>query len=483
MPEKRRVTARALVKGFFLILALLAVAGFSWRVYRNHKGRDFDPERSLAQLDRIRTSENPSQLPNIVILFVDDLGYGDVFGYGARIFETPHLDGMAAAGVRLTHFYATAPVCTPSRAGLLTGRYPVRTHMTLPVYPTGHPMGWFLNAIGRYPYGVTGIPEDELLLPELLRRRGYRTALVGKWHLGDRSPHLPNDNGFDFFYGVLYSNDMAPFAIYRNGEVEVPDPADQSLLTRSYTREAVRFIEDHNREPFFLLLSHTMVHEPIHASEGFRGESAAGLYGDAVQELDWSVGEVLRTLARQGLEERTFVVFTSDNGPWWQGNPGALRGRKTNLMEGGFRVPFVAKWPGVLPEGLVSDEMGINFDLFATCLNMAGVPLPSDRILDGRDLLPTLRGVAPSPHDTFFYYFGHELVAVRHQNWKYHRRYMSDNGGYPLFRHGPFLFDLDRDPQESYSLIESEPERADRLARMLDDWEEGIGSNVRGWLQ
>jgi uncharacterized sulfatase len=389
---------------------------------------------------------------------------------------------MAAEGVRMTHFYAAAPVCTPSRAGLLTGRYPIRSHMTLPLYPRGHPMGLFLNLIGRYPNGVTGVPEDELLLPELLQRRGYRTALVGKWHLGDRPRHLPNDNGFDFFYGVLHSNDVRPFAVYRNEQVEVPDPADQDLLTRSYTRNAVQFIRENREEPFFLLLSYTMVHEPMHASADFRGKSDAGLYGDAVEELDWSVGEIRRSLAEHGLEESTFVVFTSDNGPWWQGNPGPSRGRKTNVMEGGFRVPLIASWPGVLAGGRVTDEIGINFDLFATCLKIAGVPPPSDREIDGRDLLPVLKGLAPSPHDTFYYYFGHELVAVRHKNWKYHRRYMSDNGGYPLFRQGPFLFDLDRDPQESYSLIESEPEKAEEMARMLDAWDAKVRRNVRGWL-
>ena len=471
-----------MLKRCLLLLAVLAVGGAGWRAYRDHDGRNFDPGRSIAQLERIETSKSLSDLPNIVIILVDDLGDGDLFGYGSRLFETPHLDRLAASGVRLTRFYATAPVCTPSRAALLTGRYPVRTHMTLPLYPPGHPMGLFLNAIGRYPNGVTGVPEDELLLSELLRRRGYRTALVGKWHLGHRFPHLPNDNGFGFFYGVLYSNDVTPFAIYRNDQVEVQAPADQDLVTQYYTRNAVQFIEKHTKEPFFLLLSHTMVHEPIHASRGFRGQSAAGLYGDAVEELDWSVGQIMRTLAEKGLEEKTLLVFTSDNGPWWQGNPGESRGRKTNVMEGGFRVPFVARWPGVLPAGLVSDERGVNFDLFVTCLRIAGVPLPDDRIIDGKNLLPVLKGIAPSPHDSFFYYFGHELVAVRHQNWKYHRRYMSDNGGYPLFRQGPFLFDLDRDPQESYSLIESEPETAKRLARMLDDWDASVAANVRGWL-
>ena len=189
--------ARYFVNGTLVLVTVLVVGAVAWRVYRNHSGRDFDPSRSLAQLERVERSETPADLPNIVILFVDDLGDGDLFGYGSRLFETPNLDRMAAGGVRLTRFYATAPVCTPSRAGLLTGRYPIRSHTTMPLYPTGHPMSLFLNLVGRYPYGVRGIPQDELLLPELMRRRGYRTALVGTWHLGDRSPHLPNHKSFD----------------------------------------------------------------------------------------------------------------------------------------------------------------------------------------------------------------------------------------------------------------------------------------------
>jgi uncharacterized sulfatase len=482
MAEKQRTARRKILRGALLFVGLLVAGCLAWRVLHDYSGRDFDPERSITQLERVTLSQNRSELPNIVIIFIDDLGGGDLFGYGSGLLKTPNLDRMAANGVRLTRFYATAPVCTPSRAGLLTGRYPVRTHMTLPLYATGHPMWLFLNAIGRYPYGVTGVPEDELLLPELLERRGYRTALVGKWHLGDRSSHLPNNNGFGFFYGVLYSNDMTPFAVYRNDRIEVPEPVDQNLLTQNYTREAVEFVEEHSREPFFLFLSHTMVHEPLHASQAFRGKSGAGLYGDAVEEIDWSVGEILRTLEGQGLAEKTLLIFTSDNGPWWQGSAAPLRGRKNNITEGGFRVPLVAQWPGVLPAGLVSNELGINFDLFVTCLEIAGVPLPDDRVIDGKNLLPVLQGKGPTPHDTFYYYFGHQLVAVRHQGWKYHRRYMSDNGGYPLFKHGPFLFDLDRDPQESYSMIESEPETAQRLARMLDDWDAKMAANVRGWL-
>ena len=473
---------RKFLKGALGIGGVLAAGGIAARLIHDYSGRDFDPDRATVQLERIQPAENLEELPNVVLIFVDDLGYGDLPAYGADLIKTPNLDRMAAEGILLTNFYATAPVCTPSRVGLLSGRYPIRSHLTLPVYPRGHPMGIFLNSIGYFPYGVTGIPEDELLLPELLRQRGYSTGMVGKWHLGGYSPHLPTENGFDSFYGPLFSNDMNKFEIYRDKQVEVPDPVDQNLLTKDYTQEALKFIEAKQDDPFFLFLSHTMVHEPLHASQEFKGTSEAGLYGDAVQELDWSVGQVIQTLERLDLDEKTLLIFTSDNGPWWQGNPGGLRGRKHNITEGGFRVPFFARWPGMLPQGKVYDKLSINFDLFPTILEIAGVPQPDDRIIDGVSILPLLQGEAQNPHETFYYYDAHELVAVRHGKWKYHRRHMSDNGGYPIFNHGPFLFDLDRDPTESYSLIESEPETAHKLGQMLDEWDVQIEANTRGWL-
>lgn len=461
---------------------ICAAGGVIARLVHDQAGRDFDPARSRAQLDRVPLAHNPDELPNMILILVDDLGYGDLPAYGGDIFRTPNLDRLADEGILLDQFYATAPVCTPARVGLLTGRYPIRSHLVLPLYPQGHYMSFFLNTIGRYPYGVTGVPEDELLLPELLRQRGYRTGMVGKWHLGGRSPHLPIENGFEFFYGPLYSNDMHPFEIYRGREIEVAAPVDQNKLTGDYTAEALAFIQAHQQEPFFLYISHTMVHEPLHASEDFRGKSRAGLYGDAVEELDWSVGQVLDQLARLELDEKTLVIFTSDNGPWWQGSAGGLRGRKHNVMEGGFRVPFFARWLGVFPAGERRHEMVINFDLMPTFLDIAGVSMPDDRVMDGVSILPMLLGEGQVPHDTFYYYDGHELVAVRHDNWKYHRRHMSDNGGYPIFNQGPFLFDLERDPTESYSLIESEPEVARQLSQMLDEWEAEIEVNTRGWL-
>ena len=475
----RRISRRAFLRGAAILGGTLIAGGVGYRYYHNHLGRDFEPAGATAYLNSIQPSDNREALPNVIIILVDDLGYGDL---DSQPIDTPNLERMAAEGVRLTSFYASASLCSPSRAGLLTGRYPIRTHITNPLYPSGHPMNLLMDGLGRYAYSVTGIPEDEVLLPEALSRRGYRTGLVGKWHLGDKPGHRPNDRGFDSFYGVLYSNDVSPYAIYRDREVEIEAPADQDHLTRDFTREAQAFIRDHKDEPFFLYLAHPMPHEPMHASEDFRGRSEAGLYGDAVEELDWSVGEVLNTLQELDLEGNTLVVFTSDNGPWWQGSPGFTRGRKILTFEGGFRVPFIARWPGVIPAGTLSEEMSMNFDLFPTCLQLAGIPLPKDRIVDGEDIMPVLVGRSPSPHDTLFFYDTRTLVATRHQHWKYHRRFRTENAGYFPLKQGPFLFDLETDPNESYSLVESEPEKAAELTEMLDAWDAHMAANLRGWI-
>ncbi|UCC64936.1 MAG: sulfatase [Anaerolineae bacterium] len=480
--EKKNLTRRGFLKGSLIAGSLLAAGGVGYRLVVDYSGRDYDPSRSETLLARVQPSEHPDELANMIVVLADDLGYGDLGCFGSQAIHTPHLDQMAAEGVRMTNFYATASLCSPSRAGLLTGRYPIRSHITMPLYPSGSLMDLVFRVGGVYPYGVRGIPQDEVLLPEVLQQRGYRTAMLGKWHLGDRSPHLPNENGFDFFYGAHFSNDMPSYTIYRNERVEIEPPADQSDLTQRLTQEGIRFIRENKGHPFFLCYAQPFPHVPLHASEGFRGRSKAGLYGDTVEELDWSVGQILATLKEQGLDENTLVIFTSDNGPWWQGSAGPTRGRKNLAFEGGLRVPFVARWPGAIPAETVADEMSMNFDIFATCLAAAGVPLPVDRIVDGQNMLPVLQGEPRSLHETLYYYKGRRLLGVRHGNWKYLRRHMTDNGGYASLSQGPFLFNLELDPDESYSLIESEPEVAGTLVKMLDDWEAEIRRNVRGWL-
>jgi uncharacterized sulfatase len=456
----------------------LVVGGVARQVY-NHNGRDFQPARAKAYLESIQASLTPETLPNIIIVLCDDLGSGDL---ESPAISTPNIKRMAFEGVSLTNFYASASVCSPSRAGLLTGRYPVRTLISTPLLSTDNPMNIVMDVLGRYSYDVQGIPKDEVLLSEVLHRRGYHTGLVGKWHLGGTPGYLPNDRGFDSFYGALWSNDDTPYAIYRDRQIVIPAPADEDFLTRNFTLQALDFIQSNKDHPFFLYLAHAMPHFPEHASPAFQGKSGAGLYGDAVEELDWSVGQILTTLKQLGLDDRTLVIFSSDNGPWMQGNPGYLRGRKLEWFEGGFRVPFIARWPGVFPPATTTDGLSMNFDLFVTCAQIAGAPLPQDRIIDGKDILPLLKGDAPSPHDTFFYYDTRTLVAVRYRNWKYTRLYLTDIAAYWPTQQGPFLFDLSTDPNESYSLLEEQPERAAELSAKLDAFEGEMKSNLRGWL-
>lgn len=477
-----KITRREFIKAAFFAGGAILAGSASLRNISYNLKQNKDPERTERFLSGIIRTENSEELPNVVIIFTDDLGYGDLGVYGANAIKTPAIDRMAVKGVRLNHFYSTAPLCSPSRAGFLSGRYPIRTMVTGSLYPAGSPMNLVMSLAGFHLFDVHGIPEDEVLLPELLQARGYKSGLLGKWHLGDRSPHLPNENGFDYFYGAHFSNDMNPYRIYRNNIVEIDHPFDQKVLTKNLTAEALSFIDRNASDPFFLYLAHPMPHEPIHASEKFLGRSQAGLYGDAVEEIDWSVSQILGRLDSLGLSEKTLVIFTSDNGPWWQGNPGFNRGRKNLPFEGGYRVPFIAYWPGTLPAGVVSEDMSMNFDLFPTILSLAGIPVPDDRIIDGKNILPLLTGSGQTPHETLFFYKGNQLVGVRHNKWKYLRRHMTDNGGYTTLSQGPFLFNLELDPNESYSLIETHPDIAQKLDAMIDEFNASIDNNIRGWL-
>jgi arylsulfatase A len=276
------------------------VAGGAIQGVYDHIGRNFQPARAKAYLGSILPNPTSEALSNIIIILCDDLGYGDLESPAVNI---PNLKRMAAEGTSLTSFYATASVCSPSRAGLLTGRYPVRTLISTPLLSTYDTMNVVMDVLGRYSYDMQGIPKDEVLLPEVLSQRGYRTCLVGKWHLGGTTGYLPNDRGFDLFYGALWSNDDQPYAIYRDRQVVVPAPANEDVLTRNFTFAAQDFIWSNKENPFFLYLAHAMPHFPVHASEDFRGKSEAGLYGDAVQELDWSVGQIFNTLDQLGLDD------------------------------------------------------------------------------------------------------------------------------------------------------------------------------------
>lgn len=480
MAYSRKLSRREFLKGTAIAGGILVTGGLCYRQLHYTLGRDFRPESAQIYLQTVKPSPRPEGLPNIVIILVDDMGYGDL---DSPSLDLPNLERMAEEGISLSSFYASAPVCSPSRAGMLTGRYPVRTLITTPLLSTYDAMNIVMEVLGRYSYNVRGIPEDEILLPEILQRRGYHTGLIGKWHLGDSAGHLPNDRGFDSFYGTWWSNDDPPYAIYRDRQVVEAAPANQNQLTQNFTREAIDFLHANQDSPFFLYLAHAMPHVPIHVSDDFRNISKGGLYGDAVQELDWSVGRVLDTIDELGLSEKTLVIFSSDNGPWWQGNPGYARGRKLLWFEGGYRVPFIARWPGKIPAGTTSSEMSMNFDLFPTLLGLAGIPLPKDRIIDGKNILALLTKGDATPHRELYFYDTRNLVGVRQEHWKYYRRYISDNGAFWPLKQGPFLFDIEMDPNESFSLVESQPKQATEMAEMLEEFERNMKANLRGWVE
>jgi arylsulfatase A-like enzyme len=385
----------------------------------------------------------PERPPNFIVIFADDLGYGDVGCFGATEIRTPNLDRMAAEGVRLTQFYSAAPLCTPSRAALLTGRYAIRSGLAYVLFP-------------RSP---SGIEEGELTVAEALKSSGYATACVGKWHLGHHPPHLPTRHGFDRYFGIPYSNDMKPTPLLRN-EATVEEPAVQETLTERYTQEAIQFIRDCKDKPFFLYMPHTFPHVPLHASDRFKGKSARGLYGDVVETIDWSVGEVLKTLNELGLDERTLVVFTSDNGPWLAkkdhgGTAGPLRSGKGTVFEGGMGEPFIARWKGRLPAGRAIDAPAMTIDLFPTLVSLSGAKLSADRPLDGRDITALLEGRGRRDPELFYYWAGETLRAVRSGKWKLHLR---GAGGKGKGGSEPALYDLEADRGESKDLAAQHPE-------------------------
>ncbi|MBM4093201.1 MAG: sulfatase [Planctomycetes bacterium] len=423
--------------------------------------------------------------PNIVIIFADDLGYGDLGCYGSPTIGTPHLDRMAAEGLRFTDFYSAAEVCTPSRAALLTGRYPVRSGMC------GNRRVLFPNSAG-------GLPPAEATIAEALKPRGYATAHIGKWHLGIHAGGRPLDQGFDHSFGLPYSNDMDArpdlprgasglpdpphdgwnVPLLRDGQV-VEQPADQTTLTRRYTEYAQQFIRENKDAPFFVYFAHTFPHVPMFASAAFKGKSRAGIYGDAVEELDWSVGQVLETLKKEGIAERTLVFFTSDNGPWLimgdqGGSAGPLRDGKGSTWEGGMRVPGIAWMPGRIRPGVTS-QLAHTMDLFPTSLALAGVPLPAGVTVDGTDLAPLLFEGKSLPQRPFFYYRGDQLFAARLGEWKTHFQTQTGYGPPKAEVHEPpLLFHLGRDPSENRNVATVYPEVIAQIQEAVKTHQAGV---------
>ena len=432
-----------------------------------------------------------SKSPNFIIIFTDDQGFEDIGCFGSPKIKTPHLDKLAAEGRKFTSFYSANSVCSPSRASLLTGCYPVRVSIPGVLFPR--------HEIGLNP--------DEITIADLLKSKGYATSCIGKWHIGHKPKFLPTRQGFDSYYGIPYSNDMTidPEAnlaadiklregftlerirsekpkkdfvpLMRNEEV-IEYPCDQTTLTQRYTEEAVKFIEENKNKPFFLYLPHTMPHIPLFASEKFKGKSERGLYGDTIEEIDWSVGEIMKALRDNNLDENTLVIYTSDNGPWkLKGGRGGsahpLRGFKFQTYEGGMRVPCIMYWKGKVPAGSSCDEIAATIDLLPTIAGLSGAELPNDRAIDGKDIWPLITGKkgAQTPHEIYFFYKGNKLESARQGKWKLRR---SGKKSQPVE-----LYDLASDISESKNLAKENAILVNEMIKKMNLFDEKLKKNQR----
>lgn len=440
---------------------------FCTSCFNGQKAADIASEEELSQ--------GLSNRPNFIVIFADDLGYGDLSSYGHPTIRTPYLDQMAHEGQKWTNFYVGASVCTPSRAALLTGRLPIRNGMASNV-----------NRV-LFPDSHNGLPQTEVTLAEQMKKAGYATAIVGKWHLGHKKEFLPTSHGFDSYFGIPYSNDMDNTIPFRSGgsyfdfwksearkdintfnvplmvDTEIIErPTDQHTITKRYTEEAVKFIRQNMENPFFLYLAHSLPHVPLFASKDFEGKSPRGIYGDTVEEIDHGVGLIMEALRESGLDKNTLVVFTSDNGPWLimneeGGSAGLLRNGKGSTWEGGMREPCIFWAPGRIKPGIVTD-IGSTMDLFTTFSNMIGVPIPEDRIIDGVDLSPVLFQEGKSPRNDMFYYRGDRLYAARVGDFKAHFITQEPYGNEVEEHETPLLYNLSIDPSEKYDIAKNNPQ-------------------------
>lgn len=440
---------------------------------------------SISQWMKCSTSSERELLPNFIIIFCDDLGYGDLGCFGSEFHKTPNIDQMAEEGMKLTSFYVSSGVCTPSRASLLTGCYPRRVGMHMSS----------LNECVLFPVAKKGLNPNEITIAELLKNKKYTTACIGKWHLGDQIEFLPTRQGFDSYFGIPYSNDMGakqrsqnpPLPLLHNEKV-IEAPVNQNTITKRYTEAAVKFITENKDNPFFLYLPHTMPHNPVHASEAFQGKSVNNGYGDAVEEIDWSTGEILKTIRDLGIDANTLVIFTSDNGAAqrWGGSNLPLSGWKGSTWEGGMRVPCIIRWPGKIPANSTRDQMTITMDLLPTFIKLAGLELPQDRIIDGKDIWPILSGQenVSSPHKAFHYYLMDQLQAVRSGKWKLHLplENKKKNWGEGLGKVDLKLYDLESDIQEKTDLSRQFPEVVARLLNLAEEAKRDIGDLGRKGL-
>lgn len=412
--------------------------------------------------------------PNVVLINCDDLGYGDLECYGSRV-NTPNLNRMAREGALFRSFYAASPVCSPSRAALLTGRYPTRVGVPTVLTP---------NDSG-------GLIESATTIAQMLKGAAYQTMCIGKWHLGTRPPYVPTNRGFDEYFGIPYSNDMAPSVLMRNTEV-IEQPVNLSTLTERYTEQAVTFVQRAKDGPFFLYLAHTAPHLPLAVAARFQGKSSLGRYGDTVAELDWSAGQVLQALRENGVDENTLVMFTSDNGPWFEGSAGRLRGRKGQTYEGGMRVPLLARFPGRIPGERVVQSMATAMDVLPTVAKVCGAPLPLAP-LDGVDIWPVMTGeVETVERDAFLYFDYWDVQCARLGRWKLHLSRHNTfpwspdpaGGRFNLPLPKPELYDMEQDPEESYDLSEQYPQVAEQIRARVEELRWGFPEPVqRAWQE
>ncbi|MFK8019960.1 MAG: sulfatase [Pseudomonadales bacterium] len=448
-------------------------------------------------LEKIGKLDRAAGRPNVVFILFDDLGYGDLGFTGSTAIRTPAMDELARDGVNMTQYYSPAPVCTPARAGLLTGRFPVRAGMPNVVFPSSSP----ISNIGKLSGTNNRFPAEEITIADALKAAGYATGMVGKWHLGDQSPSLPNDMGFDSFFGALYSNDMVPFALYRDRNIEVKAPADQTRLNEWYGNEAERFIEQNKSRPFFLYFAHNYPHIPLYTPDDDKGRSSAGVYGDVVEGLDDVVARVTATLKANGVFENTILLISSDNGPWYQGSPGNSRGRKADAYEGGVHVPMIVNWPAKLKGGKTLKGISMGMDWFPTLLDWLNIPLPTDRIIDGKSLTAMLERAEKddglgesleeyqnSPHSFLYFFQGEKLQAIRNDRYKYfgkHKFYYG-GGNMPVaagIPKGPWLFDTVTDHNESYDVSMTRAELTQSMQKVLAAKQLEMIENTRGWLR
>jgi len=429
--------------------------------------------------------------PNLVMIYCDDLGYADIGPFGAKDYATPNLDRMAAEGMKFTDFHTAAAVCSASRVALMTGCYPQRVGI--------------LGALG--PNAKVGINENEVLLPEILKERGYATAIFGKWHLGDNPRFLPTRHGFDRYFGLPYSNDMwpnhptagdkyPPLPLVE-GEKVVELMPDQTQLTTWYTERAVQFITDSKDRPFFLYLPHSMPHVPLFVSDKFKGKTERGLFGDVIAEIDWSVGQVLDTIKKHGLDDNTLVVFSSDNGPWLSygnhaGSAGPLREGKGTTWDGGHLEPTLARWPGKIPAGSTCRELCGTIDILPTFAKLAGSQAPQDHIIDGRDIWPLMSGQpgAKTPHEAFYYYWAYGLEAVRSGPWKLHLPHEYNSlagegrdgqpGPYKKLKTDQALYNLADDVGEQKDVAAQNPQVIEQLLAIAEKARADLGDSLTG---